>query len=126
MFLNLLLSIFNVQESQYRVARQKTKKGKLNHGVYNRKEVVKKTAGKKTKDVFIKEHCTLRETTRQKPGTAYSERTQNRVREEAMHIYVESFTKTKVAITGEPIETLHVNTTELKHAGFEQYPTHKI
>lgn len=63
---------------------------------------------------------------REKPGTAYCDRTQNRVRERAKHIYVESFMKREVAMTGEPIERLHVNTTEHKHACSEQYLAYKI
>ena len=47
MFLKLLLSVFNVQEGQYRLARQKMKKSKQNRGEYNGKEVVKKQQGRK-------------------------------------------------------------------------------
>lgn len=53
---------------------------------------------------------------RKKPGTAYCGGIQNMVSEGAKHINVTSFVKREVALTGEPIERLDVDTTELKHA----------
>lgn len=70
----------------------------------------------------MKEFCPLRGTMGKKPGTTYRKRTQNRVRE---HIYVESFMKREVAMTGEAIKKrLHVSTTKLKYAWSEQYLAH--
>lgn len=69
----------------------------------------------------MKELCPLRGTMGEKPWTTYWDRTQNRVRE---HIYVESFMKREVAITGEAMERVHVNTTKLKHGWSEQYLAH--
>lgn len=58
-FCKPLLSIFNVQESQYRLARQKRKQAsKTLESIIEKNWGKKNTAWKKTKDVFTKEHCT--------------------------------------------------------------------
>lgn len=66
----------------------------------------------------MKELCPLRGAMGKKPWTAYGVRTQNRVRE---HIYVKSFMEREVAMSGEAIKRLHVNTTTIKYGWSEQY-----